>query len=329
MAGDTDFLGDDCFLTGETPFIGETLRDLLACLLDVEALEIDFGLGASFSTIGSGLMLILNPSPSFIGDPGLASSLGTKALKIGARVSGFEIFSWMTASVAAALLPLELLRSRPRLSSSFGFAFDAFTVAAVFVYFAIVFLVSGYFLDCDFALELDLYCLAGVCFRWAGAFLTGLFDLDFALDSLTAFAGVFDLAADLATLCFATEAFACALEAEALRADGAAAFETTDFTGDTFLVEGFLAEGWTDFFAVEVDLFTVECFGVGDQADTLFLGETFAGEGLFFGEVDFFWGELFTGEAFLAGELLLAGELFLEDFFGDLFDLLGEDFLGD
>ena len=80
---------------------------------------------------------------------------------------------------------------------------------------------------------------------------------------------------------------------------------------------------------MEVDLFTVECFGVGDHADTLFLGETFAGEGLFFGEVDFFGGELFTGEAFLAGELLLAGELFLEDFFGDLFDLLGEDFLGD
>ena len=302
LAGDTDFLGDYCFLTGETPFIGETLRDLLACLFDVEALEIDFGLGASFSTIGSGLMLILNPSPpSFIGDFGLASSFGTKALKIGARVSGLEIFSWMTASVAAALLPLELLRSRPRLSSSFGFAFDAFTVVAVFVYFAIVFLVSGYFLDCDLALELDLYCLAGVCFLWAGAFLIGLFDLDLALDSLRAFAGVFDLAADLATLCFATEAFDCALDTEALRAEGATAFETTDFTGDTFLVEGFLAEGWTDFFAVEVDLFTVECFGVGDHADTLFLGETFAGEGLFFGEVDFFWGELFTGDAFLAG----------------------------
>ena len=76
MLGETDFFGEDAFLTGDTPFMGDSLRDL-----DGErALATDLG----FSTTdppSEGTTLVLNPSMFLTGDPGLDSFLGIKALK--------------------------------------------------------------------------------------------------------------------------------------------------------------------------------------------------------------------------------------------------------
>lgn len=127
-------------------------------------------LGFSTMEPSDGAALLLNPSTFLTGDPGLDSFLGIKALKMDCYRL---IRSVWFASAAAAALPLSLLRSRPRRSSSFlgaGFAFS--------------------FLGADLERE---GCLLGAAFLGGAVFLT-LFDLAaFVSFFLVDFAGDFEV----------------------------------------------------------------------------------------------------------------------------------------
>jgi len=111
---------------------------------------------------------IPKPSPSLAGEPGLDSLFGMRALNTGRAPCIFSVE--ILASPAAAPLPLELRRSRPRRSSSL----DVFGLGAILV----------------FATDLERDSrLTGEGFAWT--FFFTLFDLDF-FKSFLAFTGDFD-----------------------------------------------------------------------------------------------------------------------------------------
>lgn len=289
MTGEAAFLVGD-FFAGDTLFIGELLL-LLVGERDAKvfALLTDLGLLATGSAM-TGAEGNPKPKLTLIGDLCLGSGFGTKAENIGRApliLSGETL-----ASAAAAVLPLRLLRSRPRRDST--------ALAATLGTGA-----DFSFLTVDFDLEAFLTGEGfGAAFLGTVAFLT-LFERDFFsvffvsffvltgdLDAATF--GVAGLAIDLATDALATDAFATdafatdAFATEALVTEGLAsrALPTeafleglTDLTGDLDFTTDLATEAFTDYFITEALRVVLTFLGLGDFAGlgltTLFFGEDF------------------------------------------------------
>ena len=219
LTGDAAFFVGD-FFTGETLFIGELLL-LLAGERDasVLALLIDFGLVGAGSVI---IEVIGNTNPRLCcltGDFCLGSVLEIRDENIGRAPLIFS--GEILASAAAAVLPLRLLRSRPRRCST--------TVAAFLGLEA-----DFSFLTVDFDLE-ALFKGDGFVAAFLGetTFLT-LFDRDFLSVFLASFLvcgdvfttdalGVGARATDLATEALATDDLATyALKVDALATEALA-----------------------------------------------------------------------------------------------------------
>lgn len=304
LTGEADFLVGD-FFAGETLFIGELLL-LLVGERDAKvfALLTDLGLLATGSAMTGA---VGNPKPklTLIGDFCFGSGFGTKAENIGRApliLSGETL-----ASAAAAVLPLRLLRSRPRRDSTAltatlgtGADFSFLTVdfdlealltgegfgAAFFGEVAFLTLFERDFLSIFFVSFFDLTGdLEAVTLGVAGL------AIDFATDALASDALTTDtLAIDaLATDALAREALATeTLATEALVTEGLAsrALPTeafldglTDLTGDLDFATDLTTEALTDCFITEALRVVLTFLGLGDFAGlgltTLFLGEDF------------------------------------------------------
>ena len=268
-------------MTGDTPFIGDSLRGLDGVravtdfLTDAVYFLTDLGFSAS---VVSGKVGMLNPrlNVALTGEAGLTCFT--------------TLFLSLTTafSAAAALLPLSLLRGRPRdVSSGVG----AMTLGSG----------TGYSF---FGADLDLVALllgagAGAAFfggdfdffGFSVYFLGGaLLERDYAFDLLLDLAGVF-LAAYFTVLDLETDFFTEALAADgltdALTAEGLAevgftteALLATDFLADDFLTDytlgGDLTGDFTSSNLAGVDFLLGDDFLLGE-------GVRLAGEGDFCG----------------------------------------------
>ena len=172
LVGETALTGEADFLTGETPFMGDSLRLLEG---DLWALALLTDLGFTVSDV-SGSEGMPKPRPmNLTGEAGFDSILGTRALNI-------VLAATTEASVAAAPLPLSDLRVRPRRSSSLGagFSFLALDLDLAGCFF---FSGEGLGLTGDFLGEADAFFGETVdFFGEADAFLTTLLERDFLSD---------------------------------------------------------------------------------------------------------------------------------------------------
>ena len=254
------------FFTGDTPFIGDSLRGF-----DDERTVADFltdsacfftDLGFSASDV-SGKAEIINPrlSDYLTGEAGLAC-FTTLLLSLTIAISA-----------AAALLPLSLLRGRPRAVS---YREGALTLGsgAVFSFFGADLDLVGCLLGAGFfAGDFDFFCFS--VYFLGGALL----ERDYAFDLLLDLAGVF-LAAYFRDFDFETDFLTDAL------ADGL----TSAFAVEGLAVVGFTTEALaTDFLAT--DAFLTDYTLGDDFTSSNLAGDFLLGDDFLLGEEERLGGE--------------------------------------
>ena len=221
--------------TGDTPFIGDSLRDfdggrtVADFLTDSACFFTDLGFSAS---VVSGRVEIINPR--------LIDYLAGEA---GLTCFPTLILSFRTAvSAAAALLPLSLLRGRPR-AVSYRAGVLALASGAFFSFLgADLDLLGGCFLGagCFFAGDFDFFAFS--VFFLGGALLERDYAFGLLLDLAGAFAatffGVFDFETD-----FLTDALADGLTSDfAVEGLAEAGFTTEAFATDFLATDAFLVD---------------------------------------------------------------------------------------